>query len=339
MTSMTMTDASALLRRAAPGLAAGFALAAGATLLWSWSGCPVLASPMILAMIAGIVLRNSGLAGPALSAGNALSLRPVLRTGIVLLGFRLTLGDLATLGIAGIVMILTVVATTFWVTRRAGRWLGVTPELSELIAAGTSICGASAVLGVNTVTRARDEDVAYAIACVTIFGSLSMLIDPILMPLLGFDAQAYGLWVGTSLHEVAQAVGAGMALGDTSAEAATIAKLGRVVLLAPLIVILGLSRPPAAAQGRVRSLPVPLFVLGFLAAVVVNTILPLPKALVSGLLDLSGFLLAMALGAMGLETHLGELARKGLRPLMQGAFGWLFISAAAALAVWRISHI
>ncbi|MFT3687638.1 YeiH family protein [Paenirhodobacter sp.] len=312
-----------------PGLAVGFGLAAGATAMWHLLGKPVFASPMILAMGAGIALRNAGIAGSGLTPGNAVSLRPVLRTGIVLLGFRLTLGDLAALGMVGIVLIVALVAATFWLTRRVGRWLGVAPGLSELIAAGTSICGASAVLGVNTVTRAQDEDVAYAIACVTIFGSLAMLVDPMLMPVLGFDAHAYGLWVGASLHEVAQAVGAGMAAGETAGETATIAKLGRVVLLAPLILILGVGRPHEGPRG----LPVPLFVLGFLGAVVVNTVLPLPQGVVAGVLDLSGFLLAMALAAMGLETHLGALRRKGLRPLLQGAFGWLFISGTAACAV------
>ncbi|WP_374290997.1 YeiH family protein [Paenirhodobacter enshiensis] len=336
MATAFMDGEPGALRRFGPGLAVSFALAVAATLVWKLSGEPVLASPMVIAMVAGMVLRNAGLTGAGLAPGNAIALRPVLRTGIVLLGFRLTLGDLGALGGWGLAMIVTVVTLTFVLTRRMGRVLGVSPQLSELIAAGTSICGASAVLGVNTVTRARDEDVAYAIACVTIFGSLSMLGYPLLQSVLGFDDHAYGLWVGTSLHEVAQAVGAGLSVSDTAGETATIAKLSRVVLLAPLILGLGLIRHEARGPGRGQ--PVPLFVLGFLAAVIVNTVLPLPKAVVSGLLDASGFLLAMALGAMGLETSLAQLRREGLRPLLLGAFGWLFIATAGATGVFLLLH-
>ncbi|KMK65883.1 YeiH family protein [Puniceibacterium sp. IMCC21224] len=333
MTTETLTQSVWLDRLAVllPGLAVSFALALGGTMIWRLGGQPALLSPMVLAMVAGIAMRNTGVAGPRLSPGTKIALRPILRTGIVLLGFRLTLGDLGGLGLSALAMIIALVAMTFVLIRRIGRLLGVRSELSELIAAGTSICGASAVLGMNTVTRARDEDVAYAIACVTIFGSLSMLIFPGLQSALGFDDATFGLWVGSSLHEVAQAVGAGFSASDTAGETATIAKLSRVILLAPMILGLGLLRDKGRGEATGQS--VPWFVIGFLAVVILNTFVPVPPVVIDLLLALSTFMLSMALAAMGLETNISHLRREGVRPLILGAFGWVFISVSAAIGV------
>ena len=332
---MTAVDVFAAPRwrlpRTLPGLAVSAGLAAFGLVLWQASGRPGMLSPMVAAMLAGALIGNLGLARPALGPGIALALRPVLRAGIVLLGFRLTLGDLGAIGFGGLAAIVALVVSTFLVTRRLGNLLGVPPQLSELIAAGTSICGASAVLGMNTVTRARDEDVAYAIACVTIFGSLAMLGLPLAGAALGLGDPAYGLWAGGTAHEVAQAVAAGFARGEVAGETATVAKLCRVLMLAPMILGVGLMRSrQAGAAGR---LPVPWFVGGFLAAMLANTAIDLPEGLLTVLQLGSTFLLAMALGAMGLETRVARLRHAGLRPLLLGCLGWGFIAAAGLALV------
>lgn len=327
---MNWRNRAGALWRAGPGLAISALLALTGLFVWELSGRSVMVSPMIVAMLAGMVLGNSGIPSAGLAPGTALAMRPVLRAGIVLLGFRLTLGDLGQIGLGGLVLIVAIVGASFVAIRRAGRLFGVSPALSELLAAGTSICGASAVLGMNTVTRGRDEEVAYAIACVTVFGTLSMLLYPALGPLFGFGEAAFGLWAGATIHEVAQAVGAGWSVGEVAGETATITKLGRVLLLAPMILGLGLSRSGGDARG---GLPVPWFVFGFLGAVAVNTVLPLPGAVTSALTFASTFMLAMALGAMGLETRLAALRSEGLRPLLLAAFGWAFISAGGAVLV------
>lgn len=318
------------------GLAVSAALALAGLIAWQLSGRSGVISPMIVAMVGGIILGNAGLAGPALSAGTAIALRPALRLGIVLLGFRLTLGDLGQLGLAGLAMIVAVAGISFFTIRRVGQALGLSPALSELIAAGTSICGASAVLGMNTVTRGRDEEVAYAIACVTIFGTLALLIFPLLRPLLGFDDHRFGLWAGATIHEVAQAVGAGWSVSDMAGETATITKLARVLLLAPLILGLGLRRHEEGA-GRRGAVPMPWFVLGFLGAIVVNTVVALPGAVTAALTLTSTFMLSMALGAMGLETRLARLRSEGLRPLILGAFGTALISILGGLLVTLVT--
>ncbi|WP_252737379.1 YeiH family protein [Citreicella sp. C3M06] len=318
-------------RPALPGLAATALLAALGVCLWQLSNRSAMVSPMVVALMLGLLLGNAGLPTHRLAPGTALALRPVLRCGIVLLGFRLTFDDLAGLGFGGAALIVALVVVSFVVIRRAGALLGVSPALSELIAAGTSICGASAVLGMNTVTRGRDEEVAYAIACVTVFGTLSMLIYPLAQPLLHLSANAYGLWSGATIHEVAQAVGAGWALGETSGELATIAKLGRVLLLAPMILGLGLVKGKTEAQPA--RLAVPWFVFGFLGAIALNTAIALPPELISALTMASTFMLAMALGAMGLDARLSALKSEGWRPFLLGACGWIFISGAGLAAI------
>lgn len=317
------------LRAAAPGLAAVGALALFGVTLQAWSGSP-LVSPMAVAMVTGILLRNVFGLAPTLIPGIRLAMRPILRLGVILLGFRLTFDQLGQAGARGIAVIALTLAATFLFTKFAGRALGVRRGLSELIAAGTSVCGASAVLAVNTVTRAPDEDVAYAIACVTVFGSASMLLFPLLAGPLGFSPQDYGLWVGASVHEVAQVVGAGFAQGDVAGQSATVAKLGRVFLLAPLILALGFAAKGRGGAEGART-PTPWFVFGFIAVVALNSMVALPAPALDALRTGSGFLLTMALAAMGLETHFRKLRGEGIRPLLLGALAWAFVSLCALL--------
>ena len=197
-------------------------------------------SPMILAIVLGIAFQN--LIGTPLRArpGVMLALRKLLRLAIILLGLQLTVAQVMQVGISGIALIALTLVATLLFTIRLGRLLGVEPRLAELIAAGTAICGASAVIATNTVTNAPDEDVAYAVACVTVFGSIAMFAYPLLPGLLHLDPQAYGLWSGASIHEIAQVVAAAFQDGQQAGEFGTIAKLSRVMMLAPVVMGLGL---------------------------------------------------------------------------------------------------
>jgi len=287
-----------------------------------------LVSPLVIAIVIGMAFHNLVGTPRAATAGVKFALRRILRLAIVLLGLQLTFAQVRTVGVAGFAIVAFTLAATFFVTRWLGRVMGVDAKLSELIAAGTAICGASAVIATNTVTRGSDEDVAYAVACVTVFGSLSMLLAPLLLPYTGFDAYAYGLWTGSSIHEVAQVVAAAFQGGQQAGEFGTVAKLSRVMLLAPLVLGLG-----AAALWRARgsatthaSPPVPWFVFGFIAMVLVNSMGLVPLAAKDVLIPLTTFLLAVALGAMGLETDIRKLRLKGFKPLALGAAAWLFIS-------------
>src|ERR1700729_2099603 len=197
-------------------------------------------SPLILAILIGTAFHNF-VGTPAIARpGVAFSMRRLLRFGIVLLGFQLTVSQIIEVGYQGFLIIAATLAATFVFTVQMGEWLGVERKLAQLIAAGTSICGASAVIATNTVTNADDEDVAYAVACVTVFRSVAMFAYPLLPGLLHLDPHAFGLWTGASIHEIAQVVAAAFQDGQKAGEFGTIAKLSRVMLLAPMVIALGL---------------------------------------------------------------------------------------------------
>ncbi|WP_081492409.1 MULTISPECIES: YeiH family protein [Bradyrhizobium] len=317
-----------------PGVALAATIAVVANMMRS---IPAVAtfSPMILAIAIGMAVRN--LAGtPALArAGISFSMRRLLRLAIVLLGFQITLTQLATVGTKGILIVAGTLVATFGFTLAAGRALGVERKLTQLIAAGTSICGASAVVATNSVTEASDEDVAYAIACVTIFGSIAMFVYPMLPRLLHLDADAYGLWSGASIHEIAQVAAASFQNSQRAGEMATVAKLARVMLLAPVVLTLSVVTRASAqpAGGKSARPPIPWFAIGFVAIAALNSVVCIPAGLRSATITFSTFLLTMALAAMGLETDVSKLYAEGLRPAMLGGLAFLFIAAFSLILI------
>lgn len=287
-----------------------------------------LLSPMILAILIGMAFHNV-IGTPQIARdGVRFCLRRILRAAIVLLGLQLTAAQIAEVGGSGIAIIAATLLATFVFTSWLGRALGIDRKLAQLIAAGTSVCGASAVIATNTVTRANDEDVAYAVACVTVFGSISMFLYPLVPGLLHLDPRVYGLWTGASIHEIAQVVAAAFQNGQAAGEFGTIAKLSRVMMLAPLVMALGwlAARGQSGRSGSKAAAPFPWFVLGFIAMIALNSLIPIPAGIKSGLVTLTVFLLSLALAAMGLETDIAKLRARGLRPLLVGAFSWVFIS-------------
>jgi uncharacterized integral membrane protein (TIGR00698 family) len=190
-------------------------------------------SPMILAVVLGIAFHNLiGLPAGA-KPGITFALKRVLRFAIVLLGVQLTAQQIADVGFVGVSLIAATLVATFIFTKWFGSLIGVERKLAELIAAGTSICGASAIIATNAVTEGHDEDVAYAVACVTVFGSIAMFVYPALEGIMHLGPWAYGLWSGASIHEIAQVVAAAFQAGKEAGEYGTIAKLTRVTMLAP----------------------------------------------------------------------------------------------------------
>jgi uncharacterized integral membrane protein (TIGR00698 family) len=253
-----------------PGLLLTCTIAAIAFELRALTGIATL-SPLIIAVSLGIALRNTVGTPTIFNEGVLFSMRRVLRFAIVMLGLQLSLTQIVAVGAGGLAIIVTTLAATFMFTVWLGRRLDIDPKLTQLIASGTSICGASAIVATNTVTRASDEEVTYAVACVTVFGSLSMLIYPVLAGLLRLSPHAFGLWAGASIHEIAQVVAAAFQDGTDSGNFGTIVKLSRVMLLAPTILVLGYvsvrhSQTVELGQGvrtTPRPIPIPWFVIGF----------------------------------------------------------------------------
>jgi uncharacterized integral membrane protein (TIGR00698 family) len=313
-----------------PGLLLSLALAAMSIRLKDATGIAAL-NPVVVALVAGIALRAAFGLSPALRPGTAFAVRPVLRAAIVLLGLQVTLGQLASVGAGALGLAFCSVALTVPFTIWLGARLGVNPALAQLIGTGTGICGASAIVAANQVSRGSQEDVAYALAVITLCGTASLILYPALAPLLGLDARAYGLWAGSSIHEVVQAVGAAAAGGRVATEFGTITKLARVVLLAPAVLALGAwvrrSQPRGLGEGARLKAPMPWFAFGFLAMVAIASTRLLPPVVEQASRVLVPLMLAASVAALGLNTDLAALRAKGLRPLLLGIGATLFIAA------------
>lgn len=319
-----------------PGLALTAAIAA---LAFALHELPYVGyvSPMILAIGIGIAVQNTTGTPVMARAGVTFTMRSILRFAIILLGLQLTATQLLEVGATGLAVIVATLVATFAFTTWLGRAMGIERQLVELIAAGTSICGASAVIATNTVTRAPDEDVAYAVACVTIFGSIAMFVYPLLTAILQLDPHHFGLWAGASIHEIAQVVAATFQQSREAGEFGTIAKLSRVMMLAPVVITLGLlatrrARATGAESGSAK-VPMPWFAFGFVAMMILNSLIDVPHAAMSVIIPVTTFLLTMALAAMGLETNIRKLRAKGLRPLLLGAAAFLFIACFSLVLV------
>lgn len=317
-----------------PGIGLAASVAAAAFVLKAL-GLPVVASfsPLMLAILIGMTVRNLVGRPEAARAGLAAALRTPLRLGIVLLGLQVTLTEILAIGWAGLAILVFAVSATFLFTIWMGRQLGVPRGLTTLIAAGTGVCGASAIVAANTVVRDEDESVAYALATVTLFGTIAMLGYPVLASALPLSELAYGLWSGASVHEVAQVVAAGFARGEASGEFATVTKLARVLMLAPLVLLMGLwahrlSSRSDAGSGRA---PMPWFVFGFLGMVLLAGTGWIEAEWRSSANLITQALLAFALAAVGLETDLRKLVAQGWRPLVLGATATLFIASTTLL--------
>ena len=305
------------MRELAPGVlaaAAVAALCAGLTLV-----VPVLPG-LLVAIAVGAVARSAGLVPAALDPGLAWAGRRLLRAGVVLLGLQLSLGDLLGLGLREVAVLLVTVAATFSATLWLGPRLGVGRPLTLLVATGFSICGAAAVAGMSPVAEADEEDVATAVALVTVYGSIALVALPVVAGALGLSDRVAGLWAGMSVHEVAQVVAAAGTVSAAALTVAVVAKLARVLLLAPLVAGVGVVRRRSGASTGGRRAPlVPLFVVGFVVAVLVRSAGLVPDAVLPAVKPVTTLALAAAMTALGTQIHVGRLVRTGGRPLLLGA--------------------
>lgn len=307
----------------APGLALAAAIAALAWALGEWAPLRGLGlSALTLAIVLGIAVGNTAFARIAATAGPGVDLcrSRLLRWGIVLYGFRVGFQDLAAVGVVGLAVDAVVVASVFGLAVRLGtRWLKLDRETAMLIGAGSAICGAAAVMATEPVLRARADQASVAVATVVVFGTVGMFAYPWLYPYLGLSEHAYGLYVGSTVHEVAQVVVAGQAVGETAASTAVIEKMLRVMLLAPFLLLLSARVAARGGDGAHARLTMPWFALAFIAVSGLHSLLPLPPAWVAAIVQLDTALLAMAMAALGLRTQIGAIRQAGARPLLLAA--------------------
>lgn len=317
------------LQRFGPGLlVCALATAAAMTLSHLLPGV----SALIIAIVLGIATTNLLRLPERAAPGITFAAKKLLRLGIVFLGLQLVIGDIVSLGVPMLVVIICIVAGGIFGTLLMGRLMKMRPGQVLLIACGFSICGAAAVAGVEGVADSDEEDVVTAVALVVIFGTLMIPLVPLVGGALGLDAELNGLWAGGSIHEIAQVVAAGGIIGGGALAVAVIVKLARVLLLAPVVAVLSIIQRrtgnTAADDGK-RPPIVPLFIIGFLAMIALRSTLDLP----GGVLETGKFvqtaLLAAAMFGLGCGVKIRNLVRVGLRPFVLAAASTALVSCIA----------
>lgn len=292
-------------------------------------------SALVLAVLVGVVVGNLGIATEGTAAGLAFAAKRLLRIGVVLLGLRLSVGDVFSLGVPALLLVAVTVVVTFFGVQWLGARLGLSPGLSLLVATGYSICGASAIAAVEGSIDADEEEVAASIGLVTLAGSLAIVVVPTIAGLLGLSEAAAGAWAGASIHDVAQVVAAGSAIGTTALATAVVVKLTRIVLLAPIVA--GLNATRSRRQGvraDSRRPPIlPLFVIGFLTMMTVRTIGVLPLPVIDFARSVEGLLFTVALVGLGANVRLAKLRTLGPRPLLLGGLAWALIGTTSLIGV------
>ncbi len=282
-------------------------------------------SPMIIGIILGMLYANSlrNHLPETWVPGIQFCSKKLLRLGIILYGFRLTFQDVVAVGAAGIVIDCIVVAVTIIGGVYIGKALKMDSDIALLTSVGSGICGAAAVLGAESTIRTQAYKTAVAVATVVIFGTISMFLYPIAYRtgMLGLTPEQMGIFSGSTLHEVAHAVGAGNAMGDDIAKVAIIVKMIRVMLLVPVLFILGYwvalkAAKKGGAKGEKGKIAVPWFALGFLAVIGFNSFNLLPAPVVDVINYIDTFLLTMAMVALGAETSIDKFKKAGAKPFV-----------------------
>lgn len=319
MTALTLPTKHRSLWHFVPGLALTAALTGAA--LWAGS-FPAIAgagfSALTLAILFGMVVGNT--VYPKIwqpcDGGVIFAKQHLLRLGIILYGFRLTFAQIADVGVSGILIDFLTLSSTFFIACFLGQKVfGLDKHTSWLIGAGSSICGAAAVLATEPVVKAEASKVTVAVATVVIFGTIAIFLYPAMYPLLAhwFTPETYGIYMGSTMHEVAQVVAAGHAVSPDAENAAVIAKMLRVMMLAPFLLFLAarVKQLTPAGNGEKSKITIPWFAIMFILVAVFNSFHLLPKAVVDMLVTLDTVLLAMAMAALGVTTHVSALKKPG----------------------------
>jgi uncharacterized integral membrane protein (TIGR00698 family) len=311
-------------------------------------------SGIMLAILLGVLVRNTVSVPLSLQPGIAFGLRRVLRLGVVLLGIRLSLGQLGGIGLQSLPVIAGVVISALLVVTFLARRLGLSPRLGTLIAVGTSICGATAIVATAPAIGAKDNEVSYAVACVALFGVSAMLVYPVASHwLFAGDGFASGLFLGTAVHDTAQVAGAGLVYqqfyNDPRAlDVATVTKLIRnlaILIVVPLMSILYHRKAAGGASAPAWWRLFPLFVVGFALMSVLRTVGDAATP-AFGLLSaehwqlviavtkrIAGLCLAVAMACVGLGTDLRDIRRLGLKPFAVGLFSALLVGVVSLVLI------
>lgn len=324
--------ATSWLRAVAPGLAVVVVVAVVARVLGRLF--PATISEVLIAVVLGLVIANTLRLPARATPGIRFAVQRVLRLGIILLGARLSLGDVVGIGVQALALIVVLMAIALGFAYGVGRLLGLPRRLALLIGVGTAVCGNSAIIATAPVVQAEESEVSFAVATITLFGTLAVFVYPLVGLALQLPPVVFGLWSGTAINDTSQVVAAAAAYGAAALSTATVVKLTRNALMAPLI--LGIAwwwGRGAAAARRGAAGAVPLFVVGFLVVVALRTVGLIQPPLTLWLDEGARFCILLALAGVGLNTSLAALRKTGLTPFLLG------LGSAVLVAVLSLSMI
>lgn len=314
-----------------PGILLSLAIAALAT--WIENLLPIhLIGGAVIAMFIGMFVNHLVGRPEILGSGVKFTSKKILKFAIILLGLSLNINTILNVGKMSIVVMVFTLATCFGGGYFIGKALGLNWKLSNLISAGTGICGGSAIAAIAPTIDADDNDVAYAMSATFLFDMAMIVLFPIMGRALGMSDTAFGIWAGTAVNDTSSVVATGYAFSEAAGDFATMVKLTRTLSIIPTVIIFALiqlrlkkrdamknaqSGDTLKANFSIKKI-FPWFILGFVAMSVVASMFPIPAAIVAGTKKASKFLMVSALAAIGLNTSFADMKKSGIRPMLHG---------------------
>ncbi|MDO5576892.1 MAG: putative sulfate exporter family transporter [Fibrobacter sp.] len=314
-----------------PGFGIALAIAAISKLLESLLPIPLIGASVI-ALFIGMIINQIKKPGKVITPGLKFTSKKILKLAIILLGASLSIGTILSVGKMSLIVMFFTLLTCFGGGYFIGRALKLNWKLSNLISAGTGICGGSAIAAIAPAIDAEDKDIAYAMSATFLFDMVMIVLFPIMGHWMGLSDMAYGLWAGTAVNDTSSVVAAGFAFSEAAGEFATMVKLTRTLSIIPTVVIFSLinarlKRKAAVTSDStvVNSKPkinfltlIPWFILGFLVLAAINSFGIIPVAVSDAAKETSKFLMVAALAAIGMNTDFKEMKESGINPMIHG---------------------
>lgn len=311
-----------------PGFAFALVIAAVAKIIENM--LPIhLIGASVIALFIGMIINHFWKPNETFSLGLKFTSKKILKFAIILLGASLNISIILEVGKMSLCVMLFTLFTCFGIGHFVGKALKINWKLSNLISAGTGICGGSAIAAIAPVIDADDIDIAYAMSATFIFDMAMIVLFPLMGQALGLSDIAYGLWAGTAVNDTSSVVAAGYAFSEAAGDFATMVKLTRTLTIIPTVITFALisahlKRKEAGADGTAVKAKfsltkiIPWFILGFVALAVINSFGAIPAAVSHGMKDVSKFLMISALAAIGLNTSFRDMKKSGIQPMLHG---------------------
>ena len=304
-------------------------------------------SPLALCVAFGFAIANFASWPSFAAAGTSLASKKLMRIGVALLGAQVSVISLKAIGLKGVLTVLLVVTLTIFGILALSKLFKMSGELGLLIGVGFGVCGATAVAAIRPQTRATEEETSYAIALISLCGTLSIFTLPIIGQLIGLNDQTFGAWAGAAVHDVGQVIATASVWSDEAVQSAVVIKLARVCMLAPIVLILSLrhrryltslatqnQKDGVSVSASTNKVPlIPFFVIGFIAVAIIQNTFDIPEGIHSAIVLLSKVLLGAGLVALGSSVRWKSIRAIGPRPMVMGLIAWVIVAGVALTAV------